>query len=198
MKHDFKVARRDAGRTAILDAAEACARKGKPLQMGDLAEEAGIAVGTVYRYFDGKQGLEDDLIARMLTSFTTRVEETHDPDANPAKRLDTLLRTICHATLDHLGALNLFMERSTWSQLGTDHVVAGEAKKAYARYEKVENEILALTKLKRVRKETLLIFLRASLMAGLTRLGESTAREQRERIDEIVRLTTQGLLGCTE
>jgi len=197
MNADFKVARRDAGRTAILDAAEACARTGKPLQMADLAKEVGIAVGTVYRYFDDKQRIEDELIGRMLVSLVERVEEAHDPVADPAARLDALLRTICHAALDHLGALNLFMERSTWSQLGTDHGVGGEARKAYARYGEVESEILSLLKLQRVHKETALIFLRASLMAGLTRLAGSGVREQRKRIDDIVRLTTQGLLGCT-
>lgn len=198
MNSAFKVAREDAGRTAILDAAEACARRGKPLQMGDLAEEAGIAVGTLYRYFDDKQRLEDELIARMLISLVEQVEETHDPDADPATRLDALLRGICHAALDHLGALNLFLERSTWSQLGTDHGAVGKAKKAYPRYAEVEKEILALLKLKRVHNETALVFLRASLMAGLTRLAGSSPREQRKRIDEIIRLTTQGLLGCTD
>ncbi len=195
MSIDFKTARIDAGRKAILDAAEACARKGKPLQMGDLADEAGIAVGTIYRYFDGKQGLEDALIGRMLVSFTMRVEETHDPDADPATRLDALLRAICRAALDHLGALHLFLERSTWSQLGTSYGAVGEARKTYARYAKLEQEILALLKLNRVRTETALVFLRASLMAGLTRLGGARPAEQRRGIDEIVRLITRGLLG---
>ena len=196
MKADFKTARKDAGRQAILDAAEACARRGKPLQMGDLAEEAGIAVGTVYRYFDDKRRLEDGLIGRMLVSLVERVEETHDPDADPATRLDALLRAICDAALNHLGAINLFLERSTWSQLGTDHGVGGEAKKAYARYTEVEEEVLALLKLRRIQRDTALVYLRASLMAGLTRLAGSNAHEQHKRTDEIIRLTTQGLLGC--
>jgi len=197
MNSDFKAKRKDAGRKAILDAAEACARKGKPLQMGDLAEEAGIAVGTVYRYFDGKQGLEDELIGRMLSDFTLRVEETHAPDTAPPTRLDALLRAICRAALDHPGALRLFLERSTWSQLGTSHGAVGKAKKTYARYAEAEQEILVLLKLKRVRTDTALVFLRASLLAGLTRLGGSSPAEQRKGIDEIIRLTTRGLLGCT-
>ena len=46
---DFKIAKEDASRNVILDAAEACARKRLPLQMVGVADQAGIAVGTVYR-----------------------------------------------------------------------------------------------------------------------------------------------------
>jgi len=166
--------------------------------MGALAEEAGIAVGTVYRYFEDKDQLENELIARMMVSVATRVEQERDPDADPAIRLDALLRAMCHAGLDHLGAVNLFLERSTWTQLGTDHGVVGDAKQAYKRYTKVEQEVLCLLKLKQVHNDTALVFLRASLMAGMTRLAGSGPREQRKRIDEIVRLTTQGLLGCAD
>ena len=198
MNTDFKAAKRDASRNAILDAAEACARGGRPLQIGGVAEEAGIAVGTVYRYFDDKQQLEGELIARMLVSLVERVKQTDDPEARPAERLDALLHAICDATLEHLGALSLFLDRSTWNQLGTDHGMVGEAKLAYARYCEVEEEIFRLLKLKRIHDDTAVIFLRASLMAGLAKLAGANAAGQRKRIDEIIRLATRGLLGCTK
>lgn len=198
MNADFKTAKRDASRNAILDAAEACARGGKPLQVGGVAEAAGIAVGTVYRYFDDKQQLEGELIARMLVSVVERIEQTDDPDADPAERLHALLHAICDAALEHLGALSMFLDRSTWSQLGTDHGMVGEAKSAYARYVAVEQDIFRLLKLKRIHNDTAMIFLRASVMAGLAKLAGANAAEQRKRIDEIIRLATRGFLGCVK
>ena len=68
-KMDFKGVKEDASRNAILDAAEGCARRRTPLQMAAVAEEAGIAVGTVYRYFKDKQHLQDALMAEGFVSW---------------------------------------------------------------------------------------------------------------------------------
>ncbi len=164
--------------------------------MNDVAEEAGIAVGTLYRYFDDKQKLETELIARMLVIIVERIEQTHDPEAKPPERLDGLLRAVCEACLDHLGALTLFLARSTWGEIGTDHGIGGDARPAYLRYIKIEDALLTFLNLEGIHKDTAVIFLRASLMAGLTRLAGANAQQRRKRIAEIIQLTTRGLLGC--
>jgi len=196
MKSDFKSIKQDASRGAILDAAEACVAKGKPLHIANVAEEAGIAVGTVYRYFQDKQTLGDELIGRMLVALVEHIERAHDPRGDAAGVLEAFLRAICEAALDHPGALHLFLERATWSQLGTDHDVGGEAKAAYERYCRLERKILRLVKLKKISGTTASLFLRASVMAGLTHLAGIDEAGRRKGVEDLIRLATQGLLGC--
>jgi hypothetical protein len=76
--------------------------------------------------------------------------------------------------------------------------VVGEAKDAYDRYCQLERKILRLLKLKRIRENTASLFLRASVMAGLTHLVAVDETQRRKGVDDLIRLTTKGLLGCAK
>jgi len=196
MNMDFKLIKMEAGKKAILDAADRCILDGNPLQIASVADKAEIATGTVYRYFKDKQHLEDELVARMLVEMTVAVEQEVSRADPPEARLDSMLRAICDAALKHAGALQLFLAQATWSKLGTDHDASGEAKDAYQLYCNLESDILQSLTLNRIPGETARLFLRASVMSGLLRLASLGEHEQQEGIDAIIRLTVHGLLGC--
>jgi len=195
---DFKSVKMEAGRKAILDAADRSAREGKPIQIASVAEEAQIAVGTVYRYFEDKQRLEDELVARMFMEVAASAEKEINA-ADPVEgRLESLLRAICETTLDHPGALRVFLARSTWTQLGTDHDAPDHAKQAYDVYCELESDILRKLLQRGIPLDAARLFLRAALMSGLTRLVPLPEKDRRQGIDVIIRLTVHGLLECPQ
>ncbi|MFE2023743.1 TetR/AcrR family transcriptional regulator [Streptomyces hygroscopicus] len=70
-------------REAILDAAsELFARRGESVQMDEIAERAGLGVGTLYRHFADKQALRAAIIGRRfeaMTSLARSAEQIEDP-----------------------------------------------------------------------------------------------------------------------
>lgn len=70
-------------REAVLDAAgELFARHGESVQMDEIAQRAGLGVGTVYRHFADKQALRAAIIGRRfvaMTSLARSAERIEDP-----------------------------------------------------------------------------------------------------------------------
>ncbi len=72
-------------REAVLNAAgELFAQRGDAVQMDEIAERAGLAVGTLYRHFADKQALLAAIIGRRFEAMTTlarNAEDVEDPGA---------------------------------------------------------------------------------------------------------------------
>lgn len=70
-------------REAVLDAAgELFAQRGEGVQMDEIAERAGLGVGTLYRHFADKQALRAAIIGRRfeaMTSLARSAEQIEDP-----------------------------------------------------------------------------------------------------------------------
>lgn len=70
-------------RESVLDAAgELFARRGDAVQMDEIAERAGLGVGTVYRHFADKRALLAAIIGRRfeaMTALARAAEESEDP-----------------------------------------------------------------------------------------------------------------------
>src|SRR3954471_11713870 len=70
-------------REAVLDAAgELFAQRGDAVQMDEIAERAGLGVGTLYRHFADKQALLAAIIGRRfeaMTALARAADETEDP-----------------------------------------------------------------------------------------------------------------------
>lgn len=70
-------------RESVLDAAgELFAQRGDAVQMDEIAERAGVAVGTVYRHFADKQALFAAIIGRRfeaVTALARAADEAEDP-----------------------------------------------------------------------------------------------------------------------
>jgi AcrR family transcriptional regulator len=84
-------ARRNRGR--ILDAARSIfARSGRLAQIDEIAHEAGVGVGTVYRHFATKEALMGELVARHFETFTVRGREALAAGGDPWEAFAGLLR----------------------------------------------------------------------------------------------------------
>lgn len=87
----------DVREDEILDATEAAllAHGEDGLKIDDVANRAGIAVGTVYRYFESKRGLVAAARGRYAQRWTEAVEDAINiHDASNVRRLDLLLQTV--------------------------------------------------------------------------------------------------------
>ena len=58
----------------------------------DIAKEAGIAEGTIYRYFDSKQGLLNEVLRRHYSALFNDIQQTLPSIEGPGNRLRYLIR----------------------------------------------------------------------------------------------------------
>src|SRR5436305_10340699 len=79
-------------REAVLDAAsELFAQRGENVQMDEIAQRAGLGVGTLYRHFADKQALRAAIIGRRFEAMTS-LARTAEQIEDPWKAFETLLR----------------------------------------------------------------------------------------------------------
>ncbi|QAY59563.1 TetR/AcrR family transcriptional regulator [Microbacterium protaetiae] len=79
-------------REAVLDAASALfAQHGGDVQMNDIAERAGVGVGTLYRHFSDKQSLQAAIIGRRFAAVAGLAERAEKID-DPWAALEAVLR----------------------------------------------------------------------------------------------------------
>jgi AcrR family transcriptional regulator len=87
-------------RAGILDAAgDLFADRGVDVQMSDVAEHAGLAIGTVYRHFATKEALVDSLLTDRLTSTAAAGRAAVADQRDPWQALAAFLRTITASQL---------------------------------------------------------------------------------------------------
>lgn len=80
-------ARSRAKRDAVLDAASLLAERGiDHLTAASIAQEAGIAAGTLYQYFEGVDDVIDAVIRRHLDRFVEVIERTFASDRYPTPK----------------------------------------------------------------------------------------------------------------
>ena len=77
---DWKQARRQSARDAIVDAAWALVRAEglAALSLRELAARAGISTPTIYAYFDSKNAIYDAMFARAAAEFAERMTQPYD------------------------------------------------------------------------------------------------------------------------
>jgi AcrR family transcriptional regulator len=89
-------ARGRARRDGVLDAASRLIdRHGKALSTTELAREAGVAVGTIYQYFDGLDAVIEAVVRRHLDRFDQIILDTLAADEHPDLTRATL--AVVHA-----------------------------------------------------------------------------------------------------
>ena len=99
----------EARRRRAMEAAVTLAARGgfAAVQMRDVAGEAGIALGTLYRYFPSKEHLHVSILAEWVTSFEELEQSDPSPGDTPAERvIETFRRAMqLHVDPDVVGAL---------------------------------------------------------------------------------------------
>jgi AcrR family transcriptional regulator len=80
-------------RERILESARAVfAEYGAEAQMDDVARQAGVGVGTVYRHFPTKEALLVELLREKFRLFAARGREALEHDGEPFATIEDLLR----------------------------------------------------------------------------------------------------------
>jgi AcrR family transcriptional regulator len=80
-------------RERILESARTVfAEYGADAQMDDVARQAGVGVGTVYRHFETKEALLVELLREKFRLFAARAREALEQDGEPFAVLEDLLR----------------------------------------------------------------------------------------------------------
>jgi AcrR family transcriptional regulator len=105
----------------ILDAALAVfAQKGYgDTRIGDIADAAGIAKGTIYLYFESKDALFEAVFLRMFDAMTDPLAQVAaDPDVSPADKLVTIARQSLAAMAAEAEFLSLMMQAISTPEVG--------------------------------------------------------------------------------
>jgi len=88
--------------------------------MQALAEEAGVSVGLIYRYFGGKEDLLFAVITNVLDAFATRVPAAIEAAGDdPVERLAAAFRSYCLVIDEHRHAAVLTYRES--KTLSSEH-----------------------------------------------------------------------------
>ena len=100
---------REEQRAKILDAAwQAFAKKGAAATMAEVAAEAGVSYGLVYRYFPSKEAIFKALVEQMLQSGVLRVQRLLNQSGTPGERLTFLITKILEARRERSEIFLLF------------------------------------------------------------------------------------------
>src|SRR5947199_2773351 len=97
------VKRLAARRSAILTAARDAAAEGgmSAVQIAPVATRAGVAAGTVYRYFPSKSELISELIAEVSRDELAAVRSAADAAPGPSSALAAAITTVAVHVLSH-------------------------------------------------------------------------------------------------
>jgi AcrR family transcriptional regulator len=102
---------REEQRAKILDAAwRAFAKKGMVTTMAEVAAEANVSYGLVYRYFSSKEAIFKALVEQMLQSGALRVQNLLGQPGTPGERLTFLITKILEARRERSDIFLLFQQ----------------------------------------------------------------------------------------
>ncbi len=92
----------EARRQQIVDAASACARRSgfHGSSMAEIAQQAGMSVGQIYRYFDSKEAIIAGIVARDMAEMRDKYSQLQEGD-EPV--VDAILQR-CATAIDNLYA----------------------------------------------------------------------------------------------
>jgi AcrR family transcriptional regulator len=87
--------------------------------LDEVAERAGVAKGTLYRYFDNKADLYVGVLADDGAAFTERMRQTAVGEGLAAERLDRLARFYFDHWVNHQEYFQIFWAIDNQSVIGT-------------------------------------------------------------------------------
>ncbi len=96
---------------AVQQAAEVFARRGyDQTSMQELAHELGIAAGSLYHYFGGKQHLLEAICDALMDPLLARALELEGRELPPAEHLDELVRAWVAHVVSHRAHMLVFQQ----------------------------------------------------------------------------------------
>ncbi len=116
----------DARRDRILDVAIRLAEEGgfENVRQRDVAEQAGVALGTLYKSFRGKEDLLSAALQRETDALELRLARKPVKGASPADRVGSLFQTLTRALLRKPSYARAMLRAMTAGKEVAGHVVA--------------------------------------------------------------------------
>jgi AcrR family transcriptional regulator len=118
-------------RERILQSARAVfAEYGADAQIDDVARQAGVGVGTVYRHFPTKEALLVELLREKFRLFSARARDALEQDGEPFAVIEDLLRRNAETAA---------------SDAAVQHALAGAGEHIWMQAQAEQQELVALT-----------------------------------------------------
>jgi AcrR family transcriptional regulator len=133
-------------RRAILDAAERVfGRHGfTEAKVAEIADEAGLAAGTLYKYFDGKEGIFRTLLEHRGEEFAHRLEEqATQPGRDPCAKLARLTEAVLAYVESRVAMFRMFEEVGSSADGYARGMCGQEARQLQQRYVRLFEDCLA-------------------------------------------------------
>ena len=131
--HTERPLRADArrNRERILESARAVfAEYGADAQIDDVARQAGVGLGTVYRHFETKEAMLVELLREKFRLFAARAREALEQHGEPFAVLEDLLRRNAQTAA---------------SDAAVQHALAGAGENIWMQAEAEQQELVAVT-----------------------------------------------------
>jgi len=125
-----------AHRLEMLEAAERVfIRKGfHATTVEEIAQEAEFAVGTIYNFFDSKEGLYHEVIERFARDFVKAFEDNVMSTTDPQQALETLIDLRLGHFAAHRDFFRVFLETSPGSRLDPAAALSAACAELYDNY----------------------------------------------------------------
>lgn len=109
-----KTALMDARRRQLLDAAaQLMERSGSHgVSMQSIADEAGVSVGLIYRYFGNKEDLVQAVIVAVLDEMTRAINDSASAETDAVRRIVSVFAAYCQIVEDNREAVALTYRES--------------------------------------------------------------------------------------
>ena len=180
---------RDDARTAYRESLLASAEQVfvsaglRTAKMTDIAAAAGVAVGTLYNYFDSKEEMFQAILAERSATLRGELEPLLKlPD--PMARIEGIVRHVCDHICKHGALFMLFVERDAATELDMERVGGLSMRIEYDRFlELLETAIQAAVASKALRRDVPVRTHVAMLSGGMN--GAIYAWFKRKRRDPI-------------
>ena len=164
---------RGAYRDAILAAAERVFSKSGfyATRMADIAKEAGVAVGTLYNYFDSREVILSDLLSLRHSEFHAKIVAAAVAE-DPVERLRQIVGTCFELMDEKAGLFATFMERGAVGEFDLERLLGAKADSQYGEFlALLDKAIRACVREKRFRGDIdprLIVSMLAGAMNGAT------------------------------
>jgi len=123
---------RGAFRDAILAAAERVFTRGGfyAARMADVADEAGVGVGTLYNYFESKEVIFSAILERHHGELRERIERAGQ-SRDALERLSGTVRAVFEYVEEHGSLLHVLLERGGVGELDMERLAGPNAARHY-------------------------------------------------------------------
>lgn len=110
-------------------------------KMADIAEEAGLAAGTLYNYFDSKERIFRTLLEQRGDDFLTQLEAAAR-GTDVRQRLQSLIQSVLSYIEAHRSTFAIFVELGGMAEWSIQRVGGVRSERMYDRYLQIVESVI--------------------------------------------------------